>query len=313
MKYTRLGDSGLKVSRLCLGTNNFGAQLDAEATAKVIAKSVDVGINFIDTANIYTGGRSEELIGKSLQGNRDSLVIATKVGYGVTDGPNMSGLSRKHILRQVEESLRRLQTDHIDLYYLHVYDDETELGETLRTMDDLVRRGKVSYFGISNFTPAQLRKALAICVEGDLELPIALQPMYNLFEREPEAELLPSCREKGIGVVTYSPLMGGLLTGKYRRGQPPPKGSRGDANPRYWDRISKGERFAAMERLNAVADEATIPLGTLALAWILKNPDVTAPIVGASLPEQVEENCRVLELDVPAEVFLKLESSAVGA
>ncbi|MDG7016475.1 MAG: aldo/keto reductase, partial [Nitrososphaerota archaeon] len=206
MNYTKLGRSNVEVSRICLGTNNFGGQLDAEQSAKVIRHAVDVGINFIDTANVYTNGRSEEIIGKAVKEDRERLVIATKVGSPMSGEPDSPNLSKDNILSKAEESLRRLQTRYIDLYYLHTFDPKTPLTESLEAMSGLVKDGKVRHYGVSNFTVDQLKQAMKICDELDLVRPVAVQPRYNLLMREAEGDLFPYCVETGLGVATYSPL-----------------------------------------------------------------------------------------------------------
>ncbi len=308
MQYAKLGKTNVKVSRICLGTNNFGSQLSENQAAKVIKKAVEVGINFIDTANVYVNGRSEEIIGRSARGDRNRLVIATKVGYSMTGDPEGIDLSRENVFAKAEDSLRRLQTDHIDLYYLHGFDPKVPLEETLRAMDQLVRDGRVGHVGVSNFSAEQLRAALHICEENDFATPAALQPRYNLMVRDPEEDLFPFCVQEGLGVVTYSPLAGGFLTGKYSKGMRPPAGTRAAFNEKYWNRYNNDDSFAKLDRLSMVAREAKIPISTLALCWILSKPSVTSPIVGASLPEQVEENSRALEKRVPRETLAQLES-----
>ncbi|HYB76010.1 MAG TPA: aldo/keto reductase [Nitrososphaerales archaeon] len=309
MRYARLGRSGPKVSRICLGTNNFGRQLDEEMSKAVVAKALDLGINIIDTANIYTDGKSEEIIGRALRGERGQVLIATKVGMQVGNEQGSGGLSREHIEAEVAKSLKRLCTDYIDLYYMHRFDTSVSLEETLRTMDALVLKGKVRHIGVSNFTPEQLDATMKICARHGLTEPVAVQPPYSLVAREPEKDLLPFCSRHGLGVLTYSPLWGGFLTGKYSRGAPPPEGSRGSASPRYLDRISDQGDFQKLEKLKAVAARAGVPLGQLAIAWILHNPAVTAPIVGASKPEQVAENCQIPEMKIDNKVFDELESA----
>jgi aryl-alcohol dehydrogenase-like predicted oxidoreductase len=298
VEYMRLGRAGVKVSRLCLGTNNFGVQVDEATTRRIIAKAVDLGVNIIDTANMYTGGRSEELIGRAIGGNREDLVIATKAGMTLDQGkPNSTGLSRKHLIWQLNESLRRLQTDYIDLFYLHRFDPETSLEETLTTMDNLVRMEKVRYVGVSNFTAEQLREVDRVCESLGLEKPVAVQPEYSLLKREIEADLLPECERMNLAVLTYSPLAGGFLTGKYRADQDaPPPGTRAAARKWYWERIRAENRFADLERFQAAAAAAGVSLRQLALAWVVRNRVVTSAIVGASVPEQVEENALALEL-----------------
>ena len=311
VQYRAVSGTGLKVSRICLGTNNFGGQLDEESARRVIDKSLELGINFLDTANVYTQGRSEEVIGKSLKGRREEVTLATKVGYPAQpDGS--SDLSREAIMKNAEGSLRRLQTDRIDIYYMHAFDSRTPLAESLTAMDGLVKAGKVKHYAVSNFSVDQLRSAFSICEKQGLEKPVALQPVYNLLSREAEADLLPYCRDRGLSVFTYSPLAGGLLTGKYAAGASPPAGSRAAFRPAYWERISKEEHLAAVERMKAVAEEEGATLGQLSIAWILRNPTVTAPIVGASTPAQVAENCRAVELDVSMGYFDALERAARG-
>lgn len=308
MDYRRLGITGIKVSRICLGTNNFGGQLDEQRVQSVIKKALDLGINILDTANTYTKGRSEELIGEAIKGNRNEILIATKVGEERGGGPNQGGLSRKEIVWQVSESLRRLQTDYIDLYYMHRFDPETPLEETLRALDYLVKQGKILYVACSNFTVAQVSKAIDICERLALERIVAVQPLYNLVQREAGVDLLPFCREKSLAVLPYSPLMGGFLTGKYASGKAPPPESRGYYNKMYWEQTNKGENYMMVESFRQIANQASISTADLAIAWLLKNPAVTAPIVGASSPEQVEKACEVLGLRIPEDAMKRLES-----
>ena len=306
MNYRNLGQSGLKVSRICLGTNNFGGQLSEKTSLEIIDKALDCGINMIDTANTYTTGRSEEIIGKAINGRRDDVIIATKVGMNIGQKPHQTGLSRRHILWQFQHSLKSLQTDFIDLYYLHRFDADTPLEETLRTLNDLVREGKVRYVASSNFTALQIAKAQEICKAHGLEKLIAVQPPYNLLQREIEKDLLPFCEQEGLGVLSYTPLMGGFLTGKYSKAAPPPVGSRVAYNPRYWERLNKESNFTALEKMRRIADDIGIPLSKLAVAWILKNPVITAPILGASSPSQVEENCQIVEINIGDENYRRL-------
>jgi aryl-alcohol dehydrogenase-like predicted oxidoreductase len=312
MNYRNLGKSGLKVSQLCLGTNNFGGQISEEASLKIVNKALDCGINAMDTANIYTGGKSEEIIGKAVKGRRDEAIIATKVGFGKLDGPNQSGLSRKHILNQVERSLKSLQTDFIDIYYMHRFDPETPLEETLRTFDYLVRQGKVRYIACSNFAAWQIAKANGICENHDWEKLIAVQPPYNLLQRDIEEDIIPYCQQEGLGILTYTPLMGGFLTGKYSKASPPPAGSRFEYNPRLWKHASQESNFALLEQIENIADDVGIPVSKLAIAWILKNPAITAPIVGASSVEQVEENSRIVEINLDDDAYQRLNELTKG-
>jgi aryl-alcohol dehydrogenase-like predicted oxidoreductase len=306
MNYKSLGKCGLKVSQICLGTNNFGGQVSEKAAIEIVDKALDCGINVIDTANIYTGGKSEEIIGKAVKGRRDEFVIATKVGFNIGQGPNQGGLSRKHILFQIERSLKSLQTEFVDIYYLHRFDLETPLEETLRTLNDLVRMGKVRYPACSNFAAWQIAKAHEICEKHDLEKLVAVQPPYNLLQRDIEKDTLPYCQQEGLGVLTYTPLMGGFLTGKYSKDASAPAGSRFEYNPRLWDRFNKESSFAVLEQIRSVAGDVGVPMSKLAIAWILKNPTITAPIVGASSLEQVEENSRIAEINISDETYQKL-------
>jgi aryl-alcohol dehydrogenase-like predicted oxidoreductase len=303
-----MGRTGLKVSRMTLGTNNFGRDVDEATSIRVIRRAIDLGINSIDTANIYTGRRSEEIIGKAVQGDRDRFVIATKVGSPVGEGPDDSGLSRKHILSQISESLRLLQTDHIDIYYMHRFDPGTPLGETLKTFDDLAREGKILYLACSNFTVENMRAMNDVSERMGLERIVALQPPYNLLNHDAETELFPFCESERLGVISYSALAGGFLTGKYADGVPAPTGTRGALYPKFWGRMNRPENYAVLEKFKALADNAKMPLSQLALNWIAKNPTVTSMIVGASRPEQVEENVRQLEVKPPDEVMASLEA-----
>jgi 1-deoxyxylulose-5-phosphate synthase len=297
---------------MTLGTNNFGRDVDEPTSIRVIKKAIDLGINSIDTANVYSGRRSEEIIGKAVHGDRDRFVIATKVGSDMGEGPNDAGLSRKHIVSQISESLRLLQTDHIDIYYMHRFDPDTPLEETLRTFDYLIREGKVLYLACSNFTVENMRAANEVSERLGLEGIVALQPPYNLLNRDAEKELLPYCQANGLGAITYSALAGGFLTGKYSEGVPAPAGTRGALYPRFWGRMNKPENYAIVEKFKALAGRANLPLSQLALNWIAKNPAVTSMIVGASRPEQVEENVRQLEARPPEEVMASLDSMAAA-
>jgi len=310
LDYAQVGRTGLRVSRMTLGTNNFGRDVDEPTAIRVIRKAIDLGINSIDTANVYSGRRSEEIIGKAVHGDRDRFVIATKVGSDMGDGPNDAGLSRKHIVSQVSESLRLLQTDHIDIYYMHRFDERTPLEETLKTFDYLIRQGKVLYLACSNFTVENMRATIEVSERLGLEKIVALQPPYNLLNRDSEKELFPFCQANGLGAITYSALAGGFLTGKYAEGVPAPAGTRGALYPRFWGRMNKPEYYATVEKFRPLAEMSKMPLSQLALNWIAQNPAVTSMIVGASRPEQVEENVRQLEVRPPEEVMARLDAVA---
>ena len=300
------------MSRLCLGTNNFGKQLD-EATAKpVISKALELGINMVDTADVYNEGRSEEIIGKAVQDRRDEVMVATKAGIVTDGGPRNVNLSAKYLERKAGESLKKLRTKYIDLFYLHRFDPDTPLEESLGEVDRLIKGGKVRYLGLSNFTASQVGKAIEICEAKGYAKPVAVQTQYSLLAREADRELIPYSQSKGLGVFAYSPLWGGLLTGKYRKGENPPKGSRGEANRRYWERVEKEGDFGLLGRLEGVAHGAGLTLRDMALAWILQNQGVTAPVVGASNPEQVDENCRAVDLRLEPEVA-RLVQEALGS
>ncbi len=313
MEYRRLGATGLEVSRICLGTNNFGGHLDDKASAAMISKAIDLGINVIDTANMYTRGNSERAIGRAVKGHREDIVIATKVGMRIGEGPNHDGLSRKHIMWQVRHSLEHLQTDYIDLYYMHRFDEMVPLEETLTTLNDLVHEGLIRYIACSNWEAAQIEKAKKLCKARDLEGIVAVQPPYNLIQREIEDGLLPYCKKENLGLLTYTPLMGGLLTGKYEKGKTPPPGSRAVYSKGYMEEKMTEENYAAVDGMKKVAVDAGVPLHKLALAWVLRNPTVTAPILGASSVEQIADDCTVLDLKLPEKVFRELENTSAPA
>ncbi len=297
MEYRCLGATGLRVSELCLGAMTFGRESSEEDSHRMLDRFVDAGGNFIDTANVYSTGRSEEILGRWLAGRkRDDLVIATKVRFPMGTGPNEVGLSRKHILASVEASLRRLRTDYIDLYQVHCWDAITPLNETLSTLNALVQSGKVRYLGASNFSGWQLQKAIDLSRQMGWEPFVCLQPQYNLLTRTLEWEVLPVCQNEGLGVIPWSPLRGGWLSGRFRRGmEGPPSDSRiAVAEERGW-----GERWSAynnehtwsvLDVLFAVSEEAGRMPAQVAINWLLRRPAVTAPIIGARTMQQLEAN-----------------------
>lgn len=297
MDYRYLGRTGMKVSELCLGTMTFGRETPEAESRRILDRFVAAGGNFVDTADVYANGDSEEIIGRWLHDKRrDALVIATKVRFPMGNGPNQVGLSRKHILHAIEASLRRLGTDYVDLYQVHCWDPGTPLEETLTTLDGLVRSGKVRYLGASNYTGWQLQKAVDVSRHMGLEPFASIQPLYNLLDRSTEWELMPVAVNEGLAVIAWSPLRGGWLSGKYRRGmEAPPHGTRVDeAARRGWSeawRVYANERtWAVIDELLAVAHEVGRSPAQVALNWVLHRPGVTAPILGARTVSHLEDN-----------------------
>jgi len=302
MEYRRLGKWGVKVSAISLGSwLTYGATVDRDTAAACIHKALDLGINFFDTANVYARGAAEEVVGRALAGvRRDSYVLATKVFWPMGDGPNDRGLSRKHIVEQCNHSLRRLGTDYIDLYQCHRYDPEVPLEETVRAMEDLVAQGKVLYWGVSEWSAVQIDDAIHMARFRGWHEPVSDQPIYNMFNRYIEDQIIPLARREGMGLIVFSPLAQGLLTGKYKAGQPAPAGSRG-AHPetsRWIENLATPERMQKVEALRGVAERLGISMAQLALAWILHHPEISSAIVGATRPEQVEENVKAIEVSL---------------
>jgi aryl-alcohol dehydrogenase-like predicted oxidoreductase len=298
MEYRRLGQAGVKVSRLCFGAGVRGP-LDEPSFIRSLERAIELGCNFIDCANGYGEGRSETILGRVIKGKRDDLVITSKVWSKIGPGPNDRGLSRYHIMREVERSLKKLQTDRIDIYYLHNVDPETDLAETLRTMEDLVRQGKVRYVGASNYTGAGIVELLWMAERLGLEPIACLQHHYNLLHRwKLEPDVLPICRRFGLGLTTYSPLAVGLLSGHFRRGQPPIGA--------YWTQemlqntLSERSEQVIQTLANLAQERGATP-AQLAIAWLLDHPEVTAPIVGADRPEYVDEVFGALEIKLTPE------------
>ena len=297
MDYRNLGATGLKVSELCLGAMTFGRESTEEVSRQMLDRFTEAGGNFIDTADVYAGTRSEEILGRWLkERRRDDYVIATKVRGKVGEAPNDVGLSRKHILSGVDASLRRLQTDYIDLYQVHAWDNATPLEETLSTLNSLVESGKVRYIGASNFTGWQLQKAIDLSRRMGWESFTCLQPQYNLLCRTPEWEILRVCQNEGLGVIPWSPLRGGWLSGKYRRGmQAPPAGTRVEEAEakgwgESWSAYNNEHTWSVLDALFAVAEEVDKTPAQVALNWVLNRPTVTAPIIGTRTVEQLEAN-----------------------
>ena len=295
MEYRYLGKSGLKVSEIAYGNwITHGSQIEEEAAQACVRAALEAGISTFDTADGYAGGRAEEVLGRALKGvRRESIEICTKVYWRTGDGPNESGLSRKHMTESVNTSLRRLGTDHIDLYQAHRYDYETPLEETLRTFDDLVRAGKVLYIGVSEWRAEQIADALRIAGEMGLDRIVANQPQYNMLWRVIEPEVIPLCEKEGVSQIVFSPIAQGVLTGKYKPGAEPPAGSRATdelSGKRFISRWLNDEVLTAVSGLPALAAEAGLTPAQLAVAWVLQNPNVSAAIVGATRPEQVRDN-----------------------
>jgi len=294
----RLGTTGLTISRLVLGTMTFGLQTDEPTAQRILGTAVDAGVNILDTADVYplgggvaTAGRTEEIVGRWLKGRRSQVILATKAHGAVGPAAWDHGNSRKHLFDAIDASLRRLQTDHIDLYQLHADDPHTPLEETITALNDLVAVGKVRYLGVSNFLAYRLARALGRQQARHLAAFVSIQPRYSLLFREIERELLPLAQEEGLAVIPYNPLAGGLLSGKHRSGPPTP-GTRftlGAAAERYQERYWHEREFATVEALRSEAEKTGLSLTTAAVAWVLANPVITAPIIGASRPEQLHE------------------------
>lgn len=291
MEYRQLGSSGVRVSVIGLGTNQFGGKVDQAGVDTIIAGAIDLGINFIDTADVYTQGHSEETLGVALKGRWHQVVLATKVRSKMGDGPNDQGASRYHIMAGVETSLRRLQSDHIDLYQIHSWDATAPIEETLRALDDLVRAGKVRYVGASNFAAWQLARANLLAELRGWSPFVTIQPHYHMLERGIEQELIPYCNAYRVGILPYFPLAGGFLTGKYRRGEGAPAGTRGERSP-YVQGYMTDANYTRVERLAQWAGERGRPMAELAHAWLLAQPQVSSVISGATSLEQVQANAQ---------------------
>lgn len=313
MDYRRMGETGLLVSELCLGCMTFGREADETTSRELVDRFLEAGGNFLDTANVYSDGVSEEITGRAIKGVRDDLVLATKVRFPMGEGPNDAGLSRKHILQSCEKSLRRLGTDYIDLYQVHCWDELTPLEETLAALTDLVREGKVRYIGVSNFTAWQIMKSLWVSEAGGFERFVCLQPQYSLVERNIEYEILPVCREEGLGVIPWSPLGGGFLSGKYRREERPPEDSRiagaTENMEEYWDRRATERNWRVLDTVGEIAEETGKTYAQISLNWLLRQEGVTAPIIGARTMEQLEDNLGAAGWELAAEQVERLSEA----
>jgi len=336
VEYRKLGRTGLKVSTLCLGTMTMGKQVDEATSLQLIDRAVELGVNFIDTADMYVNGVTEQIVAKAIKGRRDSLVLASKGGHirklaakygeqivagpidlarpkhfrpwesGEGTGPNDMGLSRKHLMQALEGSLKRLGTDYLDIYYAHMPDYDTPLDETLRAMDDMVRQGKVRYLGCSNFRAFQLAKSLWLSDKHELARWDVIQPPFNLLARDVEYELLPLCLEESVGVVPFSPMAAGLLSGKYDKDKAPLEGARYSLgqwgytyNKPYWNDLN----FAAIEQLKQIAAGAGASLSRFALAWVLANPAITAISNGSTSVAQLEDNIAATDIKLSPDIL----------
>jgi aryl-alcohol dehydrogenase (NADP+) len=312
MQHVRFGRTGLKVSRLCLGTMTFGFQCDEATSFAIMDAASEAGITFFDTADVYplgapfeVFGRTEELIGQWVADRRDRFIIATKCYFPTGPNPWDSGNSRKNIMRALDASLRRLQTDYVDLYQLHSWDPDTPIDETMQALDDVVRSGKVRYVGCSNFLAYQLARSIGRAEVLRTVRFESVQPRYNLLFRENERELLPFCLDENIAVIPYNPLAGGFLSGKHQRGAPT-EGSRftlGFAAGRYQERYWNDRMFKTIDELRPIADASGVSMATMAVQWVLANPAITSPIIGASRPEQLKDS--VAALDAPMDPTVK--------
>ena len=299
MQYRHLGRSGLQVSTIGLGTNRFGGKVDQAGVNAIIDAAIDLGINLIDTADVYTEGNSERTLGEALKGKWHKVILATK-GFNATDtGPNDQGASRYHLIAAVEDSLRRLQSDHIDLYQMHRWDAVTPIEETLRALDDLVRSGKVRYIGASNYMAWQLARANLLAEFNHWTPFVSIQNHYHMFERELEREVLPFCAAHHVGILPYFPLAGGFLTGKYKRGAPAPTGSRGESSP-YVQAYMTDANYDKLQKLAAWADVHGGTLGDLAHAWLLAHPEVSSVISGATNADQLRANAKSADWSLSA-------------
>lgn len=318
MDYRSLGRTGVQVSALCLGCMNFGGRASESDSKTVIHHALEAGINFIDTANVYGHdpsnfqigrGRSEEIVGKALKGKRDQVVLATKAYFPMGDDVNMRGSSRRHLIEQCEASLKRLQTETIDLYQLHHPTNDIPIDETLRALDDLIRAGKVQYIGTSSFAAWQMVESLWVSKEYGLHRFVCEQPVYNLLDRRLEREFIPMAQTYGIAIIPWSPTAGGLLTGKYRRGEPPPADSRYDA---FWKspNLFTDAAFDVVEVVQAIAAEKGCTPAQLALAWVIQQPGITSAIIGPRTLEQLEDSLGALNVQITAEDRQRLDAIA---
>ncbi len=310
MKYRRLGNTGLKVSEISLGSwLTYGKTVEENLAEQTIHKAYELGINFFDSANVYERGEGERVMAQALKEYpRDSYVITTKAFWPMGDGPNDRGLSRKHVTEQVHASLQRMNLDYVDIFYCHRYDPETPVEETLRAIDDLIRQGKILYAGVSEWSAAQIEEAVRIADRRLLDRIVVNQPVYNMLNRYIEPEIIPTSEKHGIGQVVFSPLAQGVLTGKYKRGQVPADSRASNESINMWiNNMLNDDVISKVEKLEGIAKELDITLPSLALAWILRQPNVASALIGASKPSQVEENVKAVEVVLSDDIITKIE------
>lgn len=320
MQHVRLGSTGLKVSRLCLGTMTFGYQCDEATSFAIMDRAASGGVTFMDTSDVYPlggglerAGRTEEIIGRWIRGKRHDWVVATKCFWPVGPQAFHAGNNRRHILDSIDASLRRLGTDYVDLYQLHGFDPNVTIDETMGALDDVVRAGKARYIGCSNYVAYQIARALGRSDVHGWARFVSSQPRYNLLYREIEREMLPLCAEEGVGVIPYNPIAGGMLTGKHDRSKPPGDDTRfaysGRIGELYRGRYWQEQVFSAVDELARIAAQASVPLTTLAVAWVLSNPAITSPIIGASKPEQLDATLAALEVKLDSALLDELDKA----
>ncbi|WP_423798436.1 aldo/keto reductase [Neobacillus sp. SAB-20_R2A] len=305
MEYHTVGKTGIQVSNLCFGAMSFGGDADEETSKAMYKRCREAGINFFDTADVY--GRSEEILGECIAHERDEIVLTSKVFWNTSADVNARGLSRKHMVQGIENSLHRLKTDYLDFYFVHDFDEQTPMEETLRTIDDLQRQGKILYPAVSNWAAWQITKALGISAKEQLARFELIQPMYNLVKRQAEVEILPMAASEQMGVITYSPLGAGLLSGKYGVNKRPEQG-RLVQNARYGDRYSADEDYITAEQFTKYAQEHNVKPATLAVAWVKANPAVTAPIIGARNLDQLEDSLAAADFKMTEDMYAEISN-----
>jgi len=308
MNYVAFGQTGIRVSQLCMGTMTFGNEADEQTSVQLMNRALDLGINFFDTANLYNKGRSEEIVGRWIRPHRERVILASKVHFPTGDDPNERGSSRRNITLAVDKSLQRLQTDWLDILYLHCWDEETAIEQSLDAMTDLVTQGKILYCAVSNFAAWQIMKAIGVAAARHLAPIVAIQPMYNLVKRQAEVELFPLAQAEGLAVCPYNPLAAGLLTGKYRQGQ----SGRIDENDVYRDRYKNTAYWETSDRFVQLAREHGHSPAALAVAWVASHPAITAPILGARNLDQLNDTVGCLAIELPTEARAEITALSTG-